>query len=396
MSDRRLKIGLFNDSFFPQTDGVISVVDNYARRLSRDHDVTVFVPKVKNFDDSAFPYRVVRCSSAKLPIIDYSLPLTATDRSFRKEVRVAGLDIVHIHSPFPIGKLGLAYAKKHSIPCVGTMHSQFGQDFYRATRNKLITQELTKSVIKVFDSCTECWAVNSEVARIYFEEYHCKKLPRVADNATDMTPVPDPISSARRIRELHSIPDTNRVVLFVGRLNKLKNVFLIADALALLKKSGMTDFTMLFVGSGQDEEELIHHVKKLELEDHAVFCGKVTDRQLLADYYSAADLFLFPSMYDASSIVQIEAASQKTPGIFFRGAATAATVTDGVNGFLSDPDTEAFAEKIKELCDDPERVKRAGENAFRDLWVTWDDAIASVVKRYEALIDQNEKLRSKA
>ena len=38
----------------------------------------------------------------------------------------------------------------------------------------------------------------------------------------------------------------------------------------------------------------------------------VKDRELLASIYARADLFLFPSLYDASSIVQIEAALQKT------------------------------------------------------------------------------------
>ena len=50
-------------------------------------------------------------------------------------------------------------------------------------------------------------------------------------------------------------------------------------------------------------------VKKNKLQKEVIFCGKVTDRDLLANYFARADLFLFPSLYDASSIVQIEAAS---------------------------------------------------------------------------------------
>ena len=43
---RRLKIGLFIDTFFPMVDGVVMVVDNYARRLKKYADVTVFAPSV--------------------------------------------------------------------------------------------------------------------------------------------------------------------------------------------------------------------------------------------------------------------------------------------------------------------------------------------------------------
>ena len=45
---------------------------------------------------------------------------------------------------------------------------------------------------------------------------------------------------------------------------------------------------------------------------------------------------LFPSMYDASSIVQIEASSQKTPVLFLKNSATASMIENNVNGFLSD------------------------------------------------------------
>ena len=69
---KKLTIGLFNDSFFPMADGVIMVVDNYARVLSEYANVIVFVPKYtgKEYDDSVFPYKVVRCHSLKVRFLD--------------------------------------------------------------------------------------------------------------------------------------------------------------------------------------------------------------------------------------------------------------------------------------------------------------------------------------
>ena len=55
--DKKITIGLFVDSFFPMTDGVIMVVDNYARRLVKYANVIVFAPKYrKKYDDSKLPY----------------------------------------------------------------------------------------------------------------------------------------------------------------------------------------------------------------------------------------------------------------------------------------------------------------------------------------------------
>ena len=78
----KITIGLFIDTYYPMVDGVISVVDNYATRLSKIANVIVFAPKFcgKDFDDSKLPYKVVRCNSIKAPIIDYSLPIPRLDK----------------------------------------------------------------------------------------------------------------------------------------------------------------------------------------------------------------------------------------------------------------------------------------------------------------------------
>lgn len=84
----KLTIGFFNDSFYPLADGVIMVMDNYAKRLCKDNNVIVFVPKYsKEFDDSKLPYKVVRCRSIKIPFLDYSLPLPKLDRKYRKALK---------------------------------------------------------------------------------------------------------------------------------------------------------------------------------------------------------------------------------------------------------------------------------------------------------------------
>lgn len=112
--NQRLKVGLFIDTFYPMIDGVVQVVDNYARRLSKDCDVTVFAPTGrKKFDDSTLPYRVVRCTKKiKLFFLDYDLPLPKSDKKFLNELENSTLDIVHIHSPFSMGGGGSSICEK--------------------------------------------------------------------------------------------------------------------------------------------------------------------------------------------------------------------------------------------------------------------------------------------
>lgn len=386
---KKITIGLFNDSFFPMADGVIMVVDNYARVLSEYANVIVFVPeyKGKKYDDSVFPYKVVRCKSIKIPFLDYSLPLPRLDRKFEKELNKYNLDIIHIHSPFSMGEMGLRYAKKHHIPCIATMHSQFKQDFQKVVKSEKLAEALNGTRIKIFNKCDECWAVNKEVARIYHEEYKYKCMPRVMNNATEMKPVSDPKEAKEYINKKYNIKKDEKVFLFVGRINTLKNILFIADAIKAVKeKAPKLKFKMLYVGSGQDEDKLRTKIKECGIENETILCGKISNREELAKYFCRADLFLFPSVYDASSIVQIEAASQSTPTVFLKGTATAATVTDNVNGFLSDYTIGAYSDKIIEIMNNKELYDKVSKNAYIDLYKTWKQMVDEAYELYKEFI----------
>lgn len=66
---KRLKVGYFIDTFFPMVDGVIMVVDNYAKRMQKYADVTVFAPKVDLFYKDTFDYKVIRSMSLPVPFL---------------------------------------------------------------------------------------------------------------------------------------------------------------------------------------------------------------------------------------------------------------------------------------------------------------------------------------
>lgn len=388
---KRMKIGLFIDVFFPMIDGVVMVVDNYAKRLQKIADVTVFAPESldKSYIDD-FSYKVVRCKSLNTYIVDYNLPFPKIDEKFKKKLKESNLDIVHIHSPFAIGKIGVKYAKKHNIPAVATMHSQFKQDVKRLLKIKGISNIFTKRIIKTFNNCNECWAVNNEVARIFYEEYGYKVLPYVENNATDMTLVKNKIKSDKLINEKYRIKDKEWVFLFVGRLYILKNILFIADALKILKEKDVK-FKMLYVGSGKDEEKLKKKIEENGLKNEVELCGKIIDRKLIKSIYARADLFLFPSLYDASSLVQIEAASQKTPSVFIEGAATAETIKNNINGFISKPTEKDYAEKIYEIINNKKLLTTVSEGAYKEIYRSWDDAIKEVYKKYEKLISEQKR-----
>jgi methylenetetrahydrofolate dehydrogenase (NADP+)/methenyltetrahydrofolate cyclohydrolase len=382
---KRLRIGIFIDTYFPMIDGVIMAVDNYAKYLSKHADVTVFTTTVNRDFEDHYPYRIVRCRSLPLRSEDYVVPAPNLDPEFWSELMHAELDIVHVHSPFAVGMAGKRYAKRRGIPMVATMHSQFQVDFRRTLKMEALVKLAMEEIMRVFNSADEVWVPNADAARV-FMEYGGMRRPIVHPNATDLLPVPDAAASSGRVNARFGLREDEIVLLFVGRLVAQKNILFIADAAAELKKRGFGPFKLLFVGSGPDEEALRGHVAELGIGDSVVLCGRISDRAELADLYARADLFVFPSLYDVNSLVQIEAASQKTPTLFLSGAVTAATGTDGIDCYFSENAPESFAAKIVEIFGDREKYGDVCEGAFRNLYRSWDITIAGILADYRRLI----------
>ena len=385
-----MKVGLFIDTWYPMVDGVIKVVDNYARRLVKYCDVVVFCPKTRGFskeDDDALPYTVVRCLSVPLTALDYDLPTSALDPLFDAQIIQSGIDLVHIHSPFTVGLAGVLYAKLHGLPVVATLHSQYKQDFEKPLKLKPAVDVAMNSIMRVFNACDECWAVNGGIKELYETEYGLTAPCKVRLNATDHQPVKDIERAARIVNETYGIPEDATVFLFVGRINFIKNIDFTVRSLAKAKAMGLKNFRMLFAGKGQDEDKLAQLVKSEGLEDEVVMCG-LTDKPMLENLYSRAKLFLFPSLYDANSLVQIEAACQGTPTVFLEGARTAATVTPGVNAYVSKPGEENYARMIMDIMEHPQEYERISAAAKKDLYISWDDVVKDVYSDYSSFVEK--------
>ena len=388
-----MKVGLFLDTFYPMVDGVIKVVDNYATRLAKKGEVVLFCPGVKGYDeaeDKKYPYEIVRCHSLPLGGLDYSLPLGSVDPSFQIPLSRSNVDLVHIHSPFTLGIAGTFYAKIHNVPLIAPLHSQYRQDFARQLKLEPAVKMALSTVMMTFNACDECWAVNDAIKALYQKEYGLTAPCKVVQNATDHVPVDDPAAAAARVNERYGLESDDVVFLFVGRINFIKNIDFTVRALKILKDRGHK-FKMLFVGQGQDEHKLKELVESLDLQDIVILAGLVSKREDLQDLYSRAKLFLFPSLYDANSLVQIEAACQSTPSVFLKGARTAATVTDGVNAIVCEPTEESFAGRIEEVMNDEALYLRLSTAAHDQLYVDWDDVVDGVYEKYLEMVEAKKQ-----
>lgn len=376
-------IGLFNDSFPPIMDGVSLTTQNYAYWLQKKNQpVCVITTKTPNFKDSE-PYPIYRYSS--IPIIGrkpYRFGLPDIDLSFRNKLDRIEFGLVHAHCPFSSGNIALRIAKKQKIPIVASFHSKYRDDFERSVHNKQVAKLMVKEIIRFYEKADEVWISQPSVEDT-IREYGFKGKIEVVPLGNDFTssePV-EPIK--KQARTDLQISNNETVFLFVGQLIWEKNTRMIVESLALIKD---LPFKMYFIGIGYAADDLKQLVNKMGLSEKVIFIGLITERDSLKQYYAAADLFIFPSLYDTWAIVVREAAALGTPSIMVEKSTVAKIITNNQNGFLTANSTESFANCLRNLISNPELIKRVGINASESITRSWESATNEVMDRYYHLI----------
>ncbi len=378
-------IGIFNESFPPIMDGVALTTQNYAYWLHKKNiPVCVVTPKAPNYSENE-PFPVYRYTS--LPLLGrkpYRLGLPDIDLALKTELNQTPFGLVHAHSPFSSGRLALQIAKKRKIPLVATFHSKYRDDFQRAVQNKLIAKQMLKQIMPFFDKADEVWIPQASVEET-IREYGYKGKLIVVDNGNDFS-TDEPIEPMQRTaREKFNVADHEMFLLFVGQHIWEKNTRLIVESLAMIRD---LPFKMFFVGIGYAQSDLMQLVDKLDLNEKVRFDGLITDRNELKQYFAAADLFLFPSIYDNAPLVVREAGALYTPSVLVRGSSAADIVTDNFNGFLTENSVDSFATKLRELMSQPEIVKNAGVQASKTIARSWENVTEEVLDRYKNLIQR--------
>jgi glycosyltransferase involved in cell wall biosynthesis len=129
-------------------------------------------------------------------------------------------------------------------------------------------------------------------------------------------------------------------------------------------------------------------VEEKGIQDRVRFVGRLTDRQRLKLYYAAADLFLFPSLYDTDGLVVREAAALHTPAIMLREASAAGMLSDGQTGFLIGNSADDFEAAIRSLAADRGRLESVGLRASNSIVRSWKDIAEEAIDRYNSLIQR--------
>jgi D-inositol-3-phosphate glycosyltransferase len=184
---------------------------------------------------------------------------------------------------------------------------------------------------------------------------------------------------------------TGELLLFVGRIDPVKGLDTLLEAVALLRER--PTLRLLVVGGAgaqraldPDEAHLRQIARKLEIEDRVFWLGPIAQERLPL-YYSAADVCVVPSRYESFGLVALEALACGGALVASRVGGLPMLVRDGENGLLVPWRTpEAFAEQITRVLDDPAFAARLRATARPSMErLGWSGTARRVMELYQSL-----------
>lgn len=376
----------FIDSYYPVIDGVVSVLDNYAKFMSDYYNVVVCTPKHKKKTYESDKYFVLGADSVYIKKQGYDLGFPQLDSKFMKYISLLKIDLVHVNAPFKMGTFGLELAKKRHIPSITTFHSQFKQDFYKATKSAVLSKFLANMIIKNYDKSTLTITMNDFSAGI-MKEYGLKRKDiQIVPNATNLGYKEFDSNREVEVLKKYGIETKQFNILFIGRFVKVKNVYLILDVLKELFKTNK-DFQFIFMGYGPEEEKMKKIISENNLENNIIFTGKVLDIDEKAIIIKNSDILFFPSVYDTDGIVKIESACYNVPTLCLENTGVSSGIKNNETGFVEKNDVKLLAQRLNELSKNVDFVKKIGINAKESLYVTWNDVGNKLKNIYEKLFN---------
>jgi D-inositol-3-phosphate glycosyltransferase len=175
-------------------------------------------------------------------------------------------------------------------------------------------------------------------------------------------------------KQMIGIPPQRKNILFTGRIEPLKGIDTLLEAIALLKQRHIADLSetcVTIIGGNPWAETLDEEMERLQrmslelgLDDLVAFAG-ARDQNVLPYYYAAAEMVVMPSHYESFGMVALEAMAMGTPVIASEVGGLAYVVCDGYNGFLVPRrDAQALAYRIADLLNDRTLRERLSRNAI--------------------------------
>lgn len=361
MPRERLRIAIFSDSALPILNGVSVSIDTLIHGL-RDagHSVHLFTAAAPGYrDPDANTYRTRAFESPWTKGYPLAVPpFIGLLRKFRRH----DFDLIHTHTPFTLGFVGLRWAQSHEIPIVSTYHTLYDRyaHYIPYFPRRYVRFKMAKHTSFYYGS----------VDHVIVPSHAAYRWLRRHSVATPATIIP----TSRRIgaeldriemrRKLGFAPD-QKVLLYVGRLAREKNLTVLFEMAARVFQKD-PNARLCLVGDGPYRSECDEMVRQLGIGDRVRFFGFIP-REAVDEVYAASDLFVFASVTETQGLVVQEAMAYGLPAVVVAGGGAGEAVENQVDGFIVPNDAHSFADCVLRVLADDEMHARMSQEALKSV-----------------------------
>ncbi len=395
-----MDVAYFTDSYPPMQDGVASVTSGLARTMVRlGHRVRVFAPSPTRLgppETEVLDGVVVRrVRSVPVPLYgQYRWPLFPFGL-LRKAWGGADADIVHLHSPGPLGSMAFLTSRRFGRPLVGTFHTNL-REMRASVPPKFLVPFFFRLAwwynLGTYWRC-DVTTTPSSAAREALLDGVRKPFRRSVEV------VPNGIDTDR-FRPGATVPDwrtrcglpADPLVTYLGRLTVDKGVHRFLDALS--KAIEKTDLVAIVAGQGPEEARVRERIaSEPRLASRVRYVGPVAEEEKVP-LLAQTDLFVLPSTSDTSSVALLEAMACGATVIAPDSGGPAEIVEDEVTGHRVPMLTPgALSSALIALADRPGERSRVGRRAIE--YVRERASLETMARRFISLYSLVQKDRAR-
>lgn len=334
--------------------GVPTAVETVRQGLAAlGHDVIVVAPRMAGSDSpDASVLRVPAVPAPTYPDFALALPVTP---SLRRRLRALDLDVYHAQHPFLLGRTARRLARATGRPLVFTYHTLYDKYAHYVPLPRPVAARWALRWSTAFANSADLVLAPSEALARRLRSQGVRRPVEVLPTGIDLERFrPGDRAAARAALGL---PATARVALYVGRLDREKNLALLLEAIARLPDP---DLRLLLVGRGTQAEALRRSAAAGRLGARLEF-RRGARPDALPVYYQAADVFVFASTTETQGLSVLEAMACGLPVVAVRASGVEEAIVDGVSGLLVAEDATVLGDAVQAVLADAHLAVKLGE-----------------------------------
>lgn len=375
-----------------EAGGPARVVYEISKKLmEREHVVTVYttdgfksrldVEKNKPVDVDGIKTYYFRNLSNYLTIkmnlpIPYYLPIVV-----RKEIK--DFNVIHIHEHRTVLAITVHhYAKRYNMPYILQAHGDIPRIIEKQRLKRLYDLVFGYKILK---DASKVIALTKTEAEQYRKMGVDENKIEIVPNGIDLSEYEN-LPKRGEFRKKCSIGDNEKIILYLGRIHKIKGLDLLVMAFADLIKE--LDKVILVIAGPDDGflSTLKRQIENLKIGDKILFAGPLFERDKLMAYVDA-DVYVLPSVYETFPVTVLEACACGTP-VIVTDRCGIADIVDGKVGCVVEYDNDQLRDAIFKVLSNKEireRFEEEGKDLVKKKF-DWEKIVKQMENIYENMI----------